>query len=68
MAKVSDGFGCGASQTLQPEAWSDFRGGVGRAGQRVTLFEKTPILCALQAIDGKANFAESANQLIIFDL
>ena len=33
----------------------------------VTLFEKTPILCALQAIDEDANFVENANQLILFD-
>ena len=33
----------------------------------VTLFEKTPILCVLQAIDQNANFAENANQLILFD-
>ena len=33
----------------------------------LTLFEKTPILCALQAIDQDANFAENANQLILFD-
>ena len=33
----------------------------------LTLFEKTPILCALQAIDRDANFAENANQLILFD-
>ena len=33
----------------------------------VILFEKTPILCALQAIDEDANFAENANQLILFD-
>jgi hypothetical protein len=33
----------------------------------VSLFEKTPILCALQAIEGDANFAENANQLILFD-
>jgi IS4 transposase len=33
----------------------------------VTLFEKTPILCALQAIDGEANFADNVNQLILFD-
>jgi IS4 transposase len=33
----------------------------------VSLFEKTPILCALQAIDEDANFTESANQLILFD-
>ena len=33
----------------------------------VTLFEKTPILCALQAIDVEADFAENVNQLILFD-
>jgi hypothetical protein len=33
----------------------------------LTLFEKTPILCVLQAIDQSANFAENANQLILFD-
>jgi hypothetical protein len=33
----------------------------------VTLFEKTPVLCALQAIDASANFAENVNQLILFD-
>jgi Domain of unknown function (DUF4372)/Transposase DDE domain len=33
----------------------------------VTLFEKTPILCALQAIEVEANFAENVNQLILFD-
>ena len=33
----------------------------------LTLFEKTPILCALQAIDQDANFAENVNQLILFD-
>src|SRR6266852_4856115 len=33
----------------------------------VTLFEKTPILQALQAIDVEANFAENVNQLILFD-
>jgi hypothetical protein len=33
----------------------------------LTLFEKTPILCALQAIELDANFAENANQLILFD-
>jgi hypothetical protein len=27
----------------------------------LTLFEKTPILCALQTIDEDANFAENAN-------
>src|SRR5271169_2748283 len=32
----------------------------------VTLFEKTPILCALQAIDMEADFAENVNQLILF--
>src|SRR5439155_908945 len=34
----------------------------------VTLFEKTPILCALQAPDVDAEFAENVNQLILFDL
>src|SRR6267378_2211409 len=34
----------------------------------VTLFEKTPILCALQALDAGADFAENVNQLILFDL
>ena len=33
----------------------------------VTLFEKTPILCALQAIDDDTNCTENANQLILFD-
>jgi hypothetical protein len=33
----------------------------------LTLFEKTPILCALRAIDGEANLAENVNQLILFD-
>jgi len=33
----------------------------------LTLFEKTPILCALQAINQDANFAENANQLILFE-
>jgi hypothetical protein len=33
----------------------------------VSLFEKTPILCALQAIEENANFTENANQLILFD-
>jgi hypothetical protein len=33
----------------------------------LTLFEKTPILSALQAIAHDANFAENANQLILFD-
>jgi len=34
----------------------------------LTLFEKTPISCALQAIDEGANFTENVNQLILFDL
>jgi hypothetical protein len=34
----------------------------------VTLFEKTPILCALQALDTGTDFAENLNQLILFDL
>ncbi len=34
----------------------------------VTLFEKTPILCALQACDAGANFTENVNQLILFDI
>ena len=33
----------------------------------VSLFEKTPILCALQAIDADANFTENVNQLILFE-
>jgi hypothetical protein len=33
----------------------------------LTLFEKTPILCALKGIDHDANLAENANQLILFD-
>ena len=33
----------------------------------VTLFEKTPISCALQAIDMEADFSENINQLILFD-
>ena len=33
----------------------------------LTLFEKTPILCALQAIDPDANSAENVNQRILFD-
>jgi hypothetical protein len=33
----------------------------------VSLFEKTPILCALQAIEEDANFTENPNQLILFD-
>jgi hypothetical protein len=34
----------------------------------VTLFEKTPILCALQPLGADAEFAEDVNQLILFDL
>ena len=33
----------------------------------LTLFEKTPILYALQDIDQDAHFAENVNQLILFD-
>ena len=33
----------------------------------VTLFEKTPILSALQGIDMDADFTENINQLILFD-
>ena len=33
----------------------------------LTLFEKTPISCALQAIDQDANFIENANQLILLE-
>ena len=33
----------------------------------LTLFEKTPILCALQAIDEGDTFVENPNQLILFD-
>src|ERR1700756_1431829 len=33
----------------------------------VTLFEKTPILCALQALEADAEFAENVNQLILFE-
>jgi hypothetical protein len=33
----------------------------------LTLFEKTPILCALQTIDEDANFAKNVNQLILFE-
>jgi IS4 transposase len=33
----------------------------------LTLFEKTPILCALQAIEPDANFTGNANQLILFE-
>jgi hypothetical protein len=34
----------------------------------VTLFEKTPILCALQAPNADAEFTENVNQLILFDI
>jgi IS4 transposase len=34
----------------------------------VTLFEKTPILCALQPLEASADFAKNVNQLILFDL
>jgi hypothetical protein len=34
----------------------------------VTLFEKTPILCALQVPEVGAEFAETVNQLILFDI
>ena len=34
----------------------------------VTLFEKTPILCALQAPDADTEFTENVNQLILFDI
>jgi len=33
----------------------------------LTLFEKTPILCALQSVALDSNFTENANQLILFD-
>jgi hypothetical protein len=33
----------------------------------LTLFEKTPILCALQAIERDADIAEDVNQLMLFD-
>jgi len=33
----------------------------------LTLFEKTPILCTLQAVDADSNSTENANQLILFD-
>jgi len=33
----------------------------------VTLFEKTPISCALPAIDMETDFPETINQLILFD-
>jgi len=34
----------------------------------VTLFEKTPILQALQPSDSRENLLASANQLVLFDL
>jgi hypothetical protein len=34
----------------------------------LTLFEKTPILQALQAPDSQEEFLHSGNQLILFDL
>jgi hypothetical protein len=34
----------------------------------LTLSEKTPILCALQALDAGTDSAENVNQLILFDL
>jgi len=34
----------------------------------VTLFEKTPISCALQVPEAGAEFAETVNQLILFDI
>jgi hypothetical protein len=34
----------------------------------LTLFEKTPISCALQAIEEDATFTENVNQLILFEL
>ena len=34
----------------------------------VTLFEKTPILCALQVPDADAEFADNVKQLILFDI
>ena len=34
----------------------------------VTLFEKTPILQALQASDSEENLVEDANQLILCDV
>jgi len=33
----------------------------------LTLFEKMPILCALQSVDLDSNFTENPNQLILFD-
>jgi hypothetical protein len=34
----------------------------------VTLFEKTPILQALQPCDSQENLLDSVNQLLLFDL
>jgi len=34
----------------------------------LTLFEKTPILRALQASDSENDLCDSGNQLILFDL
>jgi hypothetical protein len=34
----------------------------------VTLFEKTPILCALQTPEADTEFVENVNQLILFDI
>jgi hypothetical protein len=34
----------------------------------VTLFEKTPLLCALQIPEADAELAENVNQLILFDI
>ena len=39
--------------------------GKDNANLSVTLFEKTPILCALQAPEADAEFAENVNQLIL---
>jgi len=33
----------------------------------LTVFKKTPISCALQAIDEDANFTQNVNQLILFE-
>jgi len=33
----------------------------------LTLFEKTPILCALQSVDPDFHLTENANQLILFE-
>jgi hypothetical protein len=34
----------------------------------VTLFEKTPLLCGLQALEADAELTENVNQLILFDI